>query len=102
MNVLKMEIYLLNNSYFCYAFQLFAASFPLAPLLALLTNLFDIRVDAWRMLWWYQRPIAVIAEDIGTVNRDYHTAFLLSREVSTRDPIISPRALTCGLIMVEG
>ena len=46
-------------------FQLFAASFPLAPLLVLLTNLFDMRVDAWRMLWWYQRPMAVIAEDIG-------------------------------------
>lgn len=46
--------------------MLFAASFPLAPLLALLLNLIDLRIDAWRMLWWYQRPLAIIAEDIGT------------------------------------
>ena len=32
----------------------------------------------------------------------YLTAFWLSPEVSTRDPIISPRALAQGLIMVEG
>jgi hypothetical protein len=44
---------------------LFAASFPLAPLLALLLNAIDMRIDAWRMLWWYQRPMAIIAEDIG-------------------------------------
>ncbi|XP_060553773.1 anoctamin-7-like [Ruditapes philippinarum] len=46
--------------------MLFAASFPLAPLLALLLNAIDMRIDAWRMLWWYQRPMAIIAEDIGT------------------------------------
>ncbi|XP_053399972.1 anoctamin-7-like isoform X3 [Mercenaria mercenaria] len=46
--------------------MLFAASFPLAPLLALLLNAVDMRIDAWRMLWWYQRPMATIAEDIGT------------------------------------
>ena len=34
--------------------------------------------------------------------RDYLMAFRLSPEVSTRDPIISPRALARGLIMVEG
>ncbi|KAL5011379.1 hypothetical protein ScPMuIL_009930 [Solemya velum] len=45
--------------------MLFAASFPLAPLLALLTNLFDIRVDAKRLLWWYRRPVAFISQDIG-------------------------------------
>jgi hypothetical protein len=44
---------------------LFAASLPLAPLLALLTNFVDIRMDAKRMLWWYRRPLATIAEDIG-------------------------------------
>ncbi|XP_055959025.1 anoctamin-4 isoform X2 [Patella vulgata] len=45
--------------------MLFAVSFPLAPILALVTNLVDIRVDAKRMLWWYRRPIAFIAQDIG-------------------------------------
>ncbi|KAJ8319692.1 hypothetical protein KUTeg_002757 [Tegillarca granosa] len=45
--------------------MLFAASFPLAPLLALLLIAFDIRVDAKRMLWWYRRPVAEIRADIG-------------------------------------
>ena len=34
--------------------------------------------------------------------RDYLMAFWLSPEISTQDPIISPRALARGLIMVEG
>ena len=34
--------------------------------------------------------------------RDFLTAFWLLHEVSTRDPIISPRALAPGLIMSEG
>ncbi|XP_060078279.1 anoctamin-10-like [Ylistrum balloti] len=46
--------------------MLFAASLPLAPLIALLTLVIDIRVDAKRMLWWYRRPIAMVAQDIGT------------------------------------
>ncbi|XP_021363066.1 anoctamin-4-like isoform X4 [Mizuhopecten yessoensis] len=45
--------------------MLFAASFPLAPLLALVTNLVDIRVDAKRMLWLNRRPVAYIRKDIG-------------------------------------
>ena len=34
--------------------------------------------------------------------RDYHMAFWLSPDLSTQHPIISPRALARGLIMVEG
>lgn len=49
-------------------FQLFAASFPLAPLMALVTTALDIRIDAWRLLWIYKRPIAHMAQDIGTDN----------------------------------
>ncbi|KAK3788799.1 hypothetical protein RRG08_029246 [Elysia crispata] len=45
--------------------MLFASSFPLAPLLALVICYIDIRVDAKRMLWWYRRPVAFIAQDIG-------------------------------------
>ncbi|XP_052075857.1 anoctamin-7-like [Mytilus californianus] len=45
--------------------MLFATSLPLAPLIVLITNLIDIRVDAKRMLWWYKRPLAKIAQDIG-------------------------------------
>ena len=46
--------------------QLFCVSLPLGPLIALCVHLTDMRVDARRMLWWYRRPVAVIAQDIGT------------------------------------
>lgn len=45
--------------------QLFAAAFPLAPLIALLTNAIDMKVDAARLLWTNRRPVAFRAEDIG-------------------------------------
>ncbi|CAH1778359.1 unnamed protein product [Owenia fusiformis] len=45
--------------------MLFASSFPLAPLIAFFTHLFDIVTDAKRMLWWYRRPLSVIADNIG-------------------------------------
>ncbi|XP_013418581.1 anoctamin-7 [Lingula anatina] len=45
--------------------MLFSASLPLGPLIALLTNLFDLTVDAKRLLWWYRRPVAFVAQDIG-------------------------------------
>lgn len=46
--------------------MLFAAAFPLAPLIALLTNAIDMKVDARRLLWTNRRPVAFRAEDIGT------------------------------------
>ena len=46
-------------------FQLFAAAFPLAPLIALLTNAIDMKIDASRLLWIDRRPVAFRAEDIG-------------------------------------
>ncbi|KAH9507800.1 hypothetical protein Btru_052894 [Bulinus truncatus] len=45
--------------------MLFACSFPLAPLMAILICLIDIRVDAKRLLWLFRRPVAHISEDIG-------------------------------------
>ncbi|CAL1545216.1 unnamed protein product [Lymnaea stagnalis] len=45
--------------------MLFACSFPLAPLFALVVCYIDLRIDAKRLLWWYRRPIAYIAADIG-------------------------------------
>ncbi|XP_028666516.1 anoctamin-6 [Erpetoichthys calabaricus] len=44
---------------------LFVASFPLAPLLALLNNLFEIRVDAWKLTTQYRRVVPEKAQDIG-------------------------------------
>ncbi|XP_067676187.1 anoctamin-7-like [Haliotis asinina] len=45
--------------------MLFAASFPLAPLVAMVMNIVDLRVDGKRMLHVYRRPLAYVAKDIG-------------------------------------
>ncbi|XP_066543205.1 anoctamin-6 [Amia ocellicauda] len=44
---------------------LFVASFPLAPLLALLNNVFEIRVDAWKITTQFRRVVPEKAQDIG-------------------------------------
>ncbi|TSL68260.1 Anoctamin-1 [Bagarius yarrelli] len=44
---------------------LFVASFPLAPLFALLNNVIEIRLDAKKFVTEYRRPIAARAKDIG-------------------------------------
>ncbi|XP_037370005.1 anoctamin-6 isoform X2 [Talpa occidentalis] len=44
---------------------LFVASFPLAPLLALVNNILEIRVDAWKMTTQYRRMVSEKARDIG-------------------------------------
>lgn len=44
---------------------LFVASFPLAPILALLNNLFEIRVDAWKITTQFRRIVPEKAQDIG-------------------------------------
>ncbi|KAG1701309.1 Anoctamin-6 [Nymphon striatum] len=45
--------------------KLFAASFPLAPLIALVTMTIDMRIDATRLLFWNRRPIAYRHHGIG-------------------------------------
>uniref|UniRef100_A0A3P8Z2P3 Anoctamin n=1 Tax=Esox lucius TaxID=8010 RepID=A0A3P8Z2P3_ESOLU len=44
---------------------LFVASFPLAPLFALLNNIIEIRLDAKKFVTELRRPIAARAKDIG-------------------------------------
>uniref|UniRef100_A0A8B9NTI3 Anoctamin n=1 Tax=Apteryx owenii TaxID=8824 RepID=A0A8B9NTI3_APTOW len=44
---------------------LFVASFPLAPLLALMNNILEIRVDSWKLTTQYRRPVAAKAHSIG-------------------------------------
>ena len=63
----QFHVHVCVNGIFCHAlsFQLFAAAFPLAPLIALLTNAIDMKVDARRLLWTNRRPVAFRAEDIG-------------------------------------
>ncbi|KIH66690.1 hypothetical protein ANCDUO_02983 [Ancylostoma duodenale] len=45
--------------------MMFAALFPLAPLIALIIGLIDLRIDALRLLWLNRRPIPVMASGIG-------------------------------------
>lgn len=45
---------------------LFVVAFPLGPFFALLNNIVEIRTDSYKRLTKYQRPPALIAEDIGT------------------------------------
>ncbi|XP_030072826.1 anoctamin-6 isoform X1 [Microcaecilia unicolor] len=44
---------------------LFVASFPLAPLLALVNNLVEIRLDAWKLTSQFRRAVPEKAQDIG-------------------------------------
>ena len=44
---------------------LFVAAFPLAPLFALLNNIIEIRLDAYKMVTTKRRQLALRAQDIG-------------------------------------
>ncbi|KAI8345785.1 calcium-activated chloride channel-domain-containing protein [Mortierella sp. GBAus27b] len=48
---------------------LFVTSFPVAPAFALINNLIDIRMEAYRLLTQYRRPVALRAKDIGMWER---------------------------------
>lgn len=48
---------------------LFVASFPLAPLFALLNNIIEIRLDAKKFVAELRRPDAARAKDIGTYQK---------------------------------
>jgi len=45
---------------------LFVVAFPLAPLLAFISNYVEIRTDGNKILFFYQRPVPTGVEDIGT------------------------------------
>ena len=44
---------------------LFVTAFPLAPVFALLNNVIEIRLDAYKTLKMFRRPLALKAQDIG-------------------------------------
>uniref|UniRef100_UPI00398F35D7 anoctamin-9-like isoform X2 n=1 Tax=Pristiophorus japonicus TaxID=55135 RepID=UPI00398F35D7 len=69
-NLNDFDSYSLFNEFLEIAIQygfttIFVAAFPLAPLLALVINLFEIRLDAKKMVWLLKRPIPRKAKDIG-------------------------------------
>ncbi|KAL3882736.1 hypothetical protein ACJMK2_029047 [Sinanodonta woodiana] len=43
---------------------IFVAAFPLAPLFALINNIFEIRIDAYKFVTMWRRPFAARAQDI--------------------------------------
>ena len=44
---------------------IFVAAFPLAPVFALLNNIIEIRLDAYKLVTQFKRPVASRAMDIG-------------------------------------
>lgn len=44
---------------------IFVVAFPLAPLFALLNNIFEMRLDAKKFLKYYRRPVPCRVKDIG-------------------------------------
>ena len=44
---------------------IFVAAFPLAPLCALVNNIIELRLDAYKLVKYYRRPPALRAQDIG-------------------------------------
>lgn len=44
---------------------IFVAAFPLAPLFALINNVFEMRLDAKKLLVMYRRPVSYRVRDIG-------------------------------------
>ena len=44
---------------------IFVVAFPLAPLFALLNNIFELRLDARKILVYHRRPVAHRVRDIG-------------------------------------
>lgn len=67
----------MGNQYTCFVFPpvlqfgfttIFVAAFPLAPLLALLNNVIEIRLDAYKFVTQWRRPLASRAKDIGKLD----------------------------------
>lgn len=57
-----------KNAYLVLQFgftTIFVAAFPLAPLLALLNNIIEIRLDAYKFVTQWRRPMPARATDIG-------------------------------------
>ena len=46
---------------------LFVVAFPLGPLFAFLNNIIEIRIDAFKFLTQFRRPLPKKAQDIGNL-----------------------------------
>ena len=52
---------------------MFVSAFPLGPFFALLNNLVEIRLDAYKFITTFRRPKAARTEDIGKI---IHQSFI--------------------------
>lgn len=57
---------------------MFAVTFPFAPLLALINNLFEIRSDAMKLLRFFRKPVECRAKDIGVWGEIIHAVSVIS------------------------
>ncbi|KAK7496840.1 hypothetical protein BaRGS_00011820 [Batillaria attramentaria] len=62
---------------------LFSAAFPLAALFAFLNNVIEIRSDAFKLCYTYQRPFGVRAEDSGIWQGVLHVMALIAVVVNS-------------------
>ena len=77
-----MSLYLCVLAVIQFGFvTLFVASFPLAPLFALLNNIIEIRLDAKKFVAELRRPVAARAKDIGGFKVQPLTVKSLSTQV---------------------
>ena len=68
------------------------ASFPLAPLFAILNNVLEMRLDARKLLVFYRRPVGQRVRDIGIWYKILNTVGKLAvlSNVSYRDARAEP------------
>ena len=64
--IFKRLSFIFHFSVIQYGFvTIFVSAFPLAPLCALINNIFELRLDAKKLLVHHRRPVAVRVKDIG-------------------------------------
>ncbi|KAI9325346.1 calcium-activated chloride channel-domain-containing protein [Obelidium mucronatum] len=79
---------------------LFACSFPLAPLFALINNIYEIRADAFKLLVVYQRPEPFLAQDIGVWGMIIRVIAITS--VATNSVLVSFTSPTFDTFFIKG
>jgi diacylglycerol kinase len=70
---------------------LFVAAFPLAPFFALMNNVIEIRLDAYKYISTKRRPLAGRAQDIGAWFNLTKTFFIFIKTEQTAVNAILPR-----------
>ena len=76
---------------------IFVAAFPLAPLCALINNIIEIRLDAYKFVTQWRRPVGERANDIGVwygiLRGIVFIAVLMNVSAKTFDPGLPVQSL---------